>query len=137
MEHLRAIWLRRFGRTKAYCPGVNKLPENRLNLEQTQAGPRREGRQVVKGTNKRVVVVKSPAPDIFEQAIFIVRDSGRSAAEGETDILREAERVANEYLGGVSRVRSRLSRAVAPAVYALLGAVFTGLVWLGLHLLGI
>ena len=52
-----------------------------------------------KGVSKNVVVIKSPDPRYFEQAIFILRDDlikkdGKSSAK----ILRDAERVAREYL---------------------------------------
>ena len=112
------------------------LPK-RLNWEQLEARPQREGRNVVKGTNRRVVVVKSPDQKIFEQAIFIVKDQKSAGGEGGTNILREAEKVANEYLSGISvSSRSLLSR-LPPAAFAVLGALFTGAVWLILRFLGI
>ncbi|MEG1918337.1 MAG: translation initiation factor 2, partial [Oscillospiraceae bacterium] len=53
---------------------------------------------MVKGISRRVVVVNSPDPRIFEQAIFIVRNDalmrdGVSAQE----IVEEARRVAKSY----------------------------------------
>lgn len=54
---------------------------------------------MVKGLSRRVVVVKSPDPKIFEEAIFIVReDVLRSGGRSRSDILREAERVADSYV---------------------------------------
>ena len=94
-------WLERFRRTRAYRPGMyNALPK-RLNWEQIEARPRREGvENVVKGTSKRVVVVKSPDSRIFEQAIFIVREDFLKGRGGErqSDIIREAQQVADRYI---------------------------------------
>lgn len=94
-------WLERFKRTRTYRPGMyNSLPK-RLNWEQIEARPRREGFQnVVKGTSKRVVVVKSPDSRIFEQAIFIVREDFLKRRGGGTqpDIIREAQQVADRYI---------------------------------------
>ena len=94
-------WLGKFKRTRAYRPGMyNALPK-RLNWEQIEARPRREGFQnVVKGTSKRVVVVKSPDSRVFEQAIFIVREDFLKGRGGGTqpDIIREAQQVADRYI---------------------------------------
>ena len=58
----------RLRRTRIYKPGMNNALPKRLNWEQIENRPRQEGRKVVKGTTKRVIVVKSPDPKIFEQA---------------------------------------------------------------------
>lgn len=94
-------WLQRFRRTRAYRPGMYKPLPKRLNWEQIEARPRREGVQnVVKGTSKRVVVVKSPDSRVFEQAIFIVREDFLKGRGGGTqpDIIREAQQVADRYI---------------------------------------
>lgn len=54
---------------------------------------------VVKGTNRQVVLVKSPDPRLFEQAIFILREEALNR-EGVTNeqILRQARRAADGYL---------------------------------------
>ena len=44
----------------------------RLNYKQKTDN--REATEVVKGVAKRVIVVKSPDPNVFEEAIFIVRE---------------------------------------------------------------
>jgi len=50
---------------------------------------------MVKGTSRRVIVVDSPDPNLFEQAIFIVRNDA-FAKEGVTSqqVLSEACRIA-------------------------------------------
>ena len=50
---------------------------------------------MVKGTSRRVVVVDSPDPHIFEQAIFIVRnDAFRKEGVTPEQVVNEACRVA-------------------------------------------
>ncbi len=56
---------------------------------------REECRPLVKGTSRRVIVVDSPDPKLFEQAIFIVKNDAFSQ-EGVTSqqVLGEACRIA-------------------------------------------
>ncbi len=58
---------------------------------------------MVKGTSRRVIVVDSPDPKLFEQAIFIVRNDAFSQ-EGVTpqQVVGEACRIAKGYAGGQS-----------------------------------
>lgn len=53
---------------------------------------------MVKGTSRRVIVVDSPDPKLFEQAIFIVKNDAFSK-EGVTpqQVLGEACRIAKGY----------------------------------------
>ena len=53
---------------------------------------------MVKGTSRRVIVVDSPDPKLFEQAIFIVKNDALSR-DGVTpqQILGEACRIARSY----------------------------------------
>lgn len=53
---------------------------------------------MVKGTSRRVIVVNSPDPELFEQAIFIVKDDVFTR-EGVTQqqVLGEACRIARGY----------------------------------------
>lgn len=53
---------------------------------------------MVKGTSRRVIVVDSPDPKLFEQAIFIVRNDAFTQ-EGVTSqqVLGEACRIARGY----------------------------------------
>lgn len=93
---------------------------------------------MVKGTSKRVIVVKSPDPKIFEQAIFIVREdlSGSGGADP-SEVLREAQRVADEYIrSSLSGPPSLLSRIPPPAFLGI-GAGMAGAVWLVLRMIGI
>ena len=58
---------------------------------------------MVKGTSRRVIVVDSPDPDLFEQAIFIVKNDVFTR-EGVTQqqVLGEACRIARGYAKNVS-----------------------------------
>ncbi|MDR0952487.1 MAG: translation initiation factor 2 [Oscillospiraceae bacterium] len=101
---------------------------------------------MLKGTNHRVIVVKSPDKHYFEEAIFVVRDDllrekGATAAA----VLLEAGKVANSYMRRLKPVsakppkesrRRALSRLPAPLIAAA-GAAATGLAWLTAHLVGL
>ena len=93
---------------------------------------------MVKGTSKRIVVVKSPDPRVFEQAIFIVREDflHRRGAEPKR-VLREAQEVADEYVrAAVAAPRSIFSR-IPPFVFAIAGALLVAGAWAALHFTGI
>ena len=87
---------------------------------------------MVKGTSRRVIVVESPDPKLFEQAIFIVKNDV-FAKEGVTSqqVLGEACRIAQGYAARQSReplLWRRLPKwvwitAAAAAVAALIGGV--------------
>lgn len=83
---------------------------------------------MVKGISRRVVVVESPDPQLFEQAIFIVRND-ISQQEGVTpdQLVREACRVARSYTAGAGR---RDWRSLPSLCWAALGAGAIGLLWL-------
>ena len=85
---------------------------------------------MVKGMNRRVVIVESPDQRFFEQAIFLVRND--AAGEGVTSqaLVEEARRVASNYAGGDHGRLSRTWRELKPAAYTTLGAGAMGLVWL-------
>ena len=83
---------------------------------------------MIRGITKRVIVVKSPDPNKFEEAIFIVREeffpqNGASAAA----LLREAQKIANGYAGTEG---GKLISRLPTLVYILSGAALTGLAWL-------
>lgn len=83
--------------------------QKRLNY--AQETKYREAEDVVKGVAKRVIVVKSPDPRVFEEAIFIVReDYMKTAGVSRTQLLSEARQAANSYVG-------RLSPKKAPKKY--------------------
>lgn len=80
---------------------------------------------MVKGISRQVIVVHSPDPKLFEQAIFILKD-GATGRDGVTDeqLLREATRLINDH----KAVKHRRFSAYG-AVWACIGALLTGSVW--------
>ena len=77
---------------------------------------------MVKGTSKRVVVVKSPDPKVFEEAIFIVKEDFLRKP-GRVDALKEAQQVASAYIRGAASPRRKLR--FPPFVWLLTGALIS------------
>ena len=77
---------------------------------------------MVKGISKQVIVVNSPEPKLFEQAIFILSED--AVGEGITDeqLLREAK-------VAIRDGHSFLDKTYG-FIWALAGASMTGLVWM-------
>ena len=77
---------------------------------------------MVKGVSRQVIVVKSPEPNLFEQAIFILRED--APTEGITDkmLLQEAKTAARAPQAG--------RPFASGAMWACAGAAGTALVWL-------
>lgn len=91
---------------------------------------------MVKGISRRVIVVDSPDPNIFEQAIFIIRkdavSNGDSAASQQ--VVEQAVRIAKNYAhthGAAARKKFSLS----PWLAALVGGAVIGLIWLLVYLI--
>ncbi len=101
---------------------MNKVLPKRLNWEQIESIPRQEGRKVVKGTSKRVVVVKSPDPKFFEQAIFILREDlkGKGSDRG-SEVLREAQKVADNYVKNYVSEPKKFLAKMPPTFFAAVG----------------
>ena len=127
--------LRRFNRWKATSnQWRNKPGEKRLCLEMSQPSEEEGDSLVVKGISKRIIVVKSPDPKIFEQAIFIIReDYAGQNGMSDGDVYREASRAANRYLGTKHRTAARAAAALRAPLYAAAGAAATGLAWMAVQ----
>ena len=112
----------------------NKAGQKRISLEENRAESEGEN-VVVKGVSKRVIVVKSPDPKIFEQAIFIIReDFAGQAGLSEKDVLREARRAAGNYLRTENTRPIRLLERLRAPLYAFAGAAAAALAWTAAHL---
>ena len=82
---------------------------------------------MVKGVTRRVIIVKSPEPKIFDEAIFIVRDDAVRNGVTSAEILRQAQETAGRYM----RMNMWRTTLHIPApVFALAGAGATAAVWL-------
>ncbi len=81
---------------------------------------------MVKGISRQVIVVHAPDPQLFEQAIFILKDEavGRGGITEEL-LLKEAKRIVAD--SGKGRLRRRV---IAGPVWACAGAIVTGFAWL-------
>ena len=133
MAYGRLRLVDRIRKTKIYHPGAYKTLPKRLNWEQIEEKPPKEKHSVVKGTSKRIVVVKSPDPKVFEEAIFIVKEDflGRG---GRTDALKEAQQVANAYIrGAVAAPHGK--RKFSPILWTIVGALISGIVLLLIYFL--
>ena len=81
---------------------------------------------MVKGVSRQVIVVQSPDPKLFEQAIFILKDE--AVGQGVTDemLLKEAKRALRM---PVMDSRRRKLYGYGP-VWACGGAMLTAFAWL-------
>ena len=81
---------------------------------------------MVKGISRQVIVVQSPDPKLFEQAIFILKDNaiGQDGVT-EQELLREAKKI----LGSSTGQKKRKLLLFGP-VWACFGEILTGAAWL-------
>lgn len=89
---------------------------------------------MVKGISRRVIVVDSPDPRVFDQAIFILRNDILSEdGVSSRQLVNQAVRIAKSYTRsqGLPPKRHRIT----PAIAAMLGGGLMGLVWLVVALL--
>ena len=80
---------------------------------------------MVKGISRQVIVVQSPEPKMFEQAIFILKDD--AIGEGVTDdaLLKEARQAIQTY----DKPSRKRHLYLYGAVWATGGALLTGIAW--------
>jgi len=80
---------------------------------------------MVKGISRQVILVQSPEPKLFEQAIFILKDE--ALKEGVTDdaLLKEAQAILR---GGEGKKKRHIY--LYGAFWAAGGALVTGIAWL-------
>lgn len=78
---------------------------------------------MVKGVSRQVIVVHSPDPKLFDQAIFILKEEAVGQGITEEALLKEARQVIR---GPANKKKPYLYGPV----WACGGALATGLVWL-------
>ena len=78
---------------------------------------------MVKGISKQVIVVHSPEPKLFEQAIFILKEDAPEVTDEQ--LLLEAQRI----IRNPAKPGKRRMSMYGP-VWAAAGAAVTGVVWL-------
>lgn len=77
---------------------------------------------MVKGVQRQVIVVQSPDRELFEQAIFIIRD-GQTGISDEA-LLKEAKRL----IGSCRNPKQSKWYYSGPA-WAVAGGLFSSIVW--------
>lgn len=91
---------------------------------------------MVKGISRRVIVVRSPDPRFFEQAIFLMKeDAFHNGTVSADQVVAEAQQAAAGYLrrngeGGKARWKKRLPGAVWFALGCCAIAAVWGGTWL-------
>ena len=89
---------------------------------------------MVKGISRRVIVVDSPDPRVFEQAIFILRNDADHSGVSSQQLVDQAVRIVKNYTRSHSSVPRRRIR-LSPVLSGILGAALIGLVWLLVYLI--
>ena len=81
---------------------------------------------MVKGISRQVIVVQSPEPKLFDQAIFILNE--HAIADGISDdvLLKEAQKA----IRGSNKPSRKRHFYLYGAVWAIGGALLTGITWL-------
>ena len=79
---------------------------------------------MVKGISRQVIVVHSPDPKLFEQAIFILKEEAVEKGITEDALLKEAQSLIRPGQG-----RKRKRPYYGPA-WACGGAMITGFIWM-------
>ena len=85
---------------------------------------------MVKGVSRRVVVVKAPASDLFEEAIFILRDDADNSSVDANNVLQEACNAAGQHVYKHCRRRKKRPKHIPAPAFAAAGAALTGAAWL-------
>lgn len=76
----------------------------------------------MKGTQKKMLLLKNTGSDIFEEAYFILRDSLRAVSVSESEMIREANRIVSENLISGYFTGGGKRRAIRPLQAFILGA---------------
>ncbi len=83
---------------------------------------------MVKGSTRQVILVKSPDPKLFEEAIFIVREEALKG-EGVTPevAIAQARQAADRYLK--QGRREGAASPLPPALWISLGGAIASVIW--------
>lgn len=83
---------------------------------------------MVKGISRRVIVVRSPDPRFFEQAIFLMKeDAFHNSAVSADQVVAEARQAAAGYIRRTSEKTVR--KKISGAFWFLLGSGVIAAVW--------
>ena len=81
---------------------------------------------MVKGISRQVIVVQSPEPKLFDQAIFILNENAVGEGVTEELLLKEARQA----IRGYNKTGKKRHFYLYGAVWASAGAILTGMIWL-------
>ena len=87
---------------------------------------------MVKGTTRQVILVKSPDPKLFEEAIFLVREEALAREGVSADqVIRQARQAADGYLKGSRAWNRRLGQlsGLSGPLWGAAGALAASLAW--------
>ncbi len=86
---------------------------------------------MIKGMSRRIIMVDAPGPELFDKAIFILRDGAESSGAEAGDMLKEAQRIADEYVKtNLKKKRRRLPSAVCVLIGTAIGAALSALAFI-------
>lgn len=85
--------------------------------------------KMVKGITRRVVVIKSPDPRVFDEAIFLVKEDVLHHGVTNEQILSEAQEAAQNYIRSHQKPKKSIWTMLPPQGFALLGAGATAIIW--------
>lgn len=91
---------------------------------------------MVKGISRRVIVVKSPDPKVFEEAIFVLREDFIRQRNAE-QVMDEARRAASEYLKKCGAGKKKSRQRILPTVIVGLSGVAASIAWLAARFIGV
>ena len=80
---------------------------------------------MVKGVSRQVIVLQSPDPALFDQAIFILRNDAVKSGITDEALMKEAKQLL--YSGKYEKKRSK---RFYEALWVAVGAGITGILWL-------
>ena len=89
-------------------------------------GKHRRTSVLVKGTNRRVIVVRSPDPALFEEAIFVLKEGGDAPQDADL-VMEQARRAAGEYLRQCGMKAHTKGRRSVWVTLAAVGVILAGL----------
>lgn len=86
---------------------------------------------MIKGMSRRIIMVDAPGPELFDKAIFILRDGAENCGAEAGSMLKEAQRIADEYVKtNLKKKRRRLPNAIALLIGAAMGAGLSALAFM-------
>ena len=115
-------------------PFLYKLSSRRADWKRVR---KREAALMVKGTNRQVIVVRSPDPQVFEEAIFVLREEYLRGRRSE-QAVEEARRAASDYLRrqGATEKKGGRRTGVPILLFGLCGTLAAVVVYIFARLFG-